>query len=242
MNGKYLFLGYIFLFMINLAFSQTTNNLNGNWSYEESGTQEPLGRFSFSSTLTIKGENYMLYQERISEFAMHWDYCEIGRMVILKNEIQLYPEAWRGQMSEWYKSDTQNITRYKYILNGQDLVMIQNNDTVIYKKSSEMNQDQLLIYSGSMSGTQTLNIRLVIGDLGNIYYMYITKGNYGNPICLWGELENGVLLLKELDENYNERAFMRFQNFNSNANTITGIWQDLRSGRTANKYDLKLSK
>jgi hypothetical protein len=242
MNGKYFLFGYIFLFTVNFTYSQVNNNLNANWSYESNGTEEHLGRFNFSSTLTIKEENYMLYQERISEFAMHWDYCEIGKIAISGNEIKLYPEAERGQMSEWHKSDTQGITEYRYILNGLDLVMMKDNNTEIYRKSSELMPNQLLIYSGSMSGAQTLNIKLVIGDLYNIYYMYIRNGNYGDPIHLTGKLENAVLLLTEIDEHYNDRAYMRFQNFNPNTSTITGVWQDLRSGRTANKYDLRLSK
>jgi hypothetical protein len=145
-------------------------------------------------------------------------------------------------MSSWHKSDANDIEKYRYIENGQNLVMMQNNNTVTYTKSSNLDRNQLLVYSGSMTGTQTLNIKLVIGDLNNIYYMYIRNGNYGDPIRLRGILENGVLLLIEVDENYSDRASMRFQNFNPNSNTIIGIWQDLRSGRTGNKYDLRLSK
>jgi hypothetical protein len=72
--------------------------------------------------------------------------------------------------------------------------------------------------------------------------MYIHNGNNSDPIPLSGSLANGVLLLLEEDENNNGRASMRFQNFNHTPNTITGVWQDLHSGRTGNKYDLKLSK
>jgi hypothetical protein len=82
--------------MVNFSFSQTATSLNGNWSYEYNETDQQLGRIYFSSTLAIREGNYMLYQERISEHARHWDYCEIGRIVILENEIQLFPEAEGG--------------------------------------------------------------------------------------------------------------------------------------------------
>jgi len=242
MKYKYVFSAIFFFIIINSTYSQIAHNLNGNWSYEYSGISEGLGRFGVTVTLTIRGENYMRYADRVSEFGMHWDHCEIGRIVISENEIQLIPEALRGQMSPWRKGGTNDISRYRYILNGRDLVLMQNNNTELYRKTSELDNDQLLIYTGSMSGPQNLNIKLVVGDIGNIYYMYYRNGNYGDPINLWGNFENGVLILNEPDENYENRASMRFNNFNPNANTITGIWQDLRSGRSTNRYDLRLSK
>lgn len=242
MKSKWPFLIAFFFVAAHGVFAQTANNLDGNWSYENSDTHEVLGYFNFSSTLTIRGEHYMVYQERISEHGAHWDYCQIGRIVITGNEIQLYPEAWCGHI-DWHKATAQDRTRYRYVLNGNDLVMMQDNNTEVYRKSSELGRNQLLIYSGTMSGTQTLNIKLVIGNFDHVYYMYIRNGNQGDPICLvYNDMQNGVLMLGEPDENYEDRASMIFFNFNPNENTITGVWEDVRPGRTANKYDVKLSK
>jgi hypothetical protein len=241
MKSKYFFLAAFFFVVIHFGFSQTANNVNGTWVYEYSDTNEDIGEFFFTSTLIVKGKNYMLYQERIRVYGIHWDHCEIGSIVISGNEITLYPEALSG-LFEWRKPEAGSITKYRYALNGNDLVIMQNNSTEVYRKSPQPDQNRLLIYSGTMSGAQTLNIKLVIGDLNNVYYRYVRNGTAGDPIALWGRIEDGILILREQDENNKDRAVMRFYNFNPNANTITGVWQDARPGREANTYEIRLSK
>jgi hypothetical protein len=240
MKLKYVLLIFIFSFIIKFAFSQ--NNLNGNWFKEENGTEEHLGKYNLSYTLTINGENYMYYENRISQYAMHWDYCEIGRIIITNDEIQLFPEAHRGQLSSWHKSGIEDIVKYKYIVKGSELTLIYNNKNTKYMKTSEIKQEQLLVYFGSMTGTQILNIKLVVGDFYNAYYMYYRNGTYGEPIKIWGKIENNILILYEEDFDFNDRAVFTFPNFDPNANFLHGIWQDLRPGHTINKYDLNLSK
>ena len=92
-----------------------------------------MGDFVYTETLEIYGDNYSFYSERISEFAMHWQYGTRGKIVISQNEIKLFPKEGIRQMSDWepVQQDSYQYEKifYKYVLNGGD-------DLILMKESS----------------------------------------------------------------------------------------------------------
>jgi hypothetical protein len=244
---------FAMFFLMFCMFTSCTNgqprvNLNGIWHSSESSHDENLGYYTYYETLEVSGDNYTFYTERISEYAIHWQYGTRGKIIVTQNEIKLFPREGIRQMSDWEpvveNEDSYQYEKeifYKYVLNGDDLILMSDGYTEVLRKQS-------YAYSGTMSGSQTLNIKLVIGGIttsGEVldsFYMYYKNGKYGDQIKLVGHLEDDTLTLYEKEPNNVNRASMQFPNFDISSVEITGVWQDLRTGKFSNRYELKLSK
>jgi hypothetical protein len=75
------------------------------------------------------------------------------------------------------------------------------------------------------------------------HYVY-TK--FDEPIVVNGRLDNGKLTLIEKDKGGKEKALLVFDNYDRKADTLTGIWRDIKSGSSypviiAKQFDLDLS-
>ena len=222
--------------------------LDGVWFYDHSGTEEHLGSFDYTDIWIISDGRYYNYSERISSQAMHWQLGSRGAIIIKDREITLRPNEAIFQGGDWEpakKDDTRITANYTYVLNGDELSLEDkdNGGSVELRKSPWR-------YTGSMYGSQDLSIRLTIaafdasGEVHNAYYQYYNerRREYGDPIMLNGRLQEGTLTLYEMEpkDPAIKRASLIFSDYSIFSNPIEGVWQDLRKGRAANKYDLDL--
>jgi hypothetical protein len=67
-----------------------------------------------------------------------------------------------------------------------------------------------------------------ISTSGNSYGVYVYTA-FDNPIPLEGNLEKEKLILFEKDAKGNKRASITFEKFNTESDTIEGIWKDLKN-------------
>ena len=196
-------------------------------------------------------------------YATEWVYVfSFDKSVNTIFDIYVYSRRQKISTAELYSDDFQNVI-IQYITStakegGGNAEWIQYASTIANKMAGHIKSRNpyngtpppSTSYSGRMSGSQTLDIRLVIGnitasnDVINSSYRYYSNGKWGDPIELTGNITNGTLTLYEKEQNNRNvnRAIFIFSNFNINSYSIAGIWQDLRDGYSNHRYDVQLSK
>ena len=141
MKTDTIFYGLIFFLLFftnpnrNLS-GQSNVTLDGIWCNIYNDYEEHLGHFELKATIKIIGENYSWEEERVSEFAMFWEWGERGNIIIMENEIQLFPKEEKGQLHDWRKIETNKIKneQYRFSLSGKYLTLIIEGKEVTYEK------------------------------------------------------------------------------------------------------------
>jgi hypothetical protein len=206
--------------------------------------------YFISCFVGISGENLFDGSKIITGFTSGLAQSQNGIVKIKGSKIYILLTDNRGKNNvfRYYTNDiNQNnipdeFTKWNYYKNNVTIIKKIKAYTSPLTVPSE--------YVGTMTGPQTFRICLVLGgitDSGEVtdpYYMYYLNGKYGDAIYLKGNVVNDTLVLYENEpnnENVN-RALFQFPNFALSKNSLTGIWQDLRSGRFSNRYEVRLSK
>jgi hypothetical protein len=82
-------------------------------------------------------------------------------------------------------------------------------------------------YSGFID-KYPIEVLVDINSSGNSYGVYVYTA-FDDPITLEGNLEKEKLIFFEKDAKGNKRASITFENFNTESETIEGIWKDLKN-------------
>jgi hypothetical protein len=129
-----------FLFVgIFCSFGQAQSGLNGTWYYEETGTNEDFGEYTYTETLTIEGRNYTLIMELTKEYGPFNGWGEKGTFDISRPDIYFRPKYETNDIfgDDWEQLETgvvNKINTYRFEIGENILILIKNNARKIFRK------------------------------------------------------------------------------------------------------------